>query len=70
VAGAALLGLLRAGGERSCGRRTANKGNELAPFQMIELHPIFHDRWPDYRISNSRISQRVGQLFHSPPAVG
>ena len=33
-------GLLRARGERPWDRRAAEKRNELAPFQLTELHPL------------------------------
>src|SRR5262249_42017626 len=34
------VGLLRAGGQRPRGRRAAEKRDELAPFYLIELHPV------------------------------
>src|SRR5262249_44317524 len=46
------LGLLRAGRERSRGRRAAESQDELTPIWLIELHPTpkCRDRTAEYRI--------------------
>ena len=50
--------LLRSCSERPCHRRGAQQRDELAPFQLIELHPISRQPAPNCRISNSRGSVR------------
>jgi hypothetical protein len=52
------------GGEKQAGdrtaddRRAAEKSDALAPFQLIELHPILHQQWPDWQdIELAKVSQ-------------
>src|SRR5262249_10292126 len=63
--------LLRARRERPCCRRTAEQRNELAAFQMIELHsvPCQQARAGFQVIELARISQRVRRAFYNRPAI-
>src|SRR5262245_11975849 len=60
---------LRARRERPCGRRAADKRDELAPFQSIELHsiPASQGRIAGYRISNG---QSAGIRSRAGPELG
>ena len=52
------LALLCAGRERQGGRRATEHSDELAPFQLIELHSVPCPPGPNCRISNWRGSVR------------
>src|SRR3981081_2099004 len=59
--------LLRARSERPCNRRAADERDELAPFQLIELHSIPASQG---RIVRYRIGEEVTELFYNLLAVG
>jgi hypothetical protein len=63
-----LTPLLRPRRERPCHRRTAEKRDELAPSQLLELLSVSHQPGSQ-DIELAMVSQRVRRLFHNPAVV-